>query len=801
MEPNNDSYLFPEPPITDLSFAQMVNSKGINPSRILNIDSSKDELTCACCLLIVWDPVCCASCESHFCNQCILQWIQRKKNNICPNCQCEFESHPIPRISKNLLSKLKINCIYEANGCKTLIDYSMLYTHEADCQYKLETCANKDCGLIMTLFDLAKHKDICPHLIVSCQHCKDLLKNCNKEAHEQECPYRKIQCCYELCGQSLMAKDYELHLEECGFKLEKCDFCNNTVIKKDLDIHKLNCDEKPVKCVGCSHEMKLRELPNHEENCELIEISCEICEKKYLRKDSKEHDRMSCIESSIKLLKSIMEPVNNNINNDIKKHVYKPLSQNNRIDILTKRLEVQANEISALKKELINLQMANLTDSKANIYTLKYPDPSHKLLLFPLSPKHKPVSSQQLIHPDVQNLKLSRTKCISLNLPENIEVKKHNYMSLCSLNENLIVIGDDIGRLSLYDINEEKELASSMISTSLEIKALALFAYDPAANFEELYAFSPKNSDLIEKSALSLMGYWLISGHGSGDIFIWDIEFTSPDKANFKHVSKMSPSVSNKISCVMDLQDQTHFITATYTKNNQIDIWDCLSDSKVCSLDRPHRDTISKLTLLEKKNRFVSASDDGTLRIWRIIRSPLSKIQSPQCEKTIVLTEPIWSLAVLPNNQLIVALNNLTLEIYDLESKEMVKRMEYDEEDGGLIGDLVIIGRDENISTNDSKGNKNGKEEIKEELEGSKSDLFILALHKDRIRVYDGELKEVLTTKQTSNEYKWGFLACHLMQILVARRIERKEDGGNMVKIAVLGQKGKKISVLELTVF
>ena len=819
----DESYLCPSQDSPAKPSFSPFSSKGIPTTRILNLDSTKEELTCACCLMIVWDAVCCGSCEAHFCNICILQWLQRQQSSLCPTCQCEFDSHPIPRISRNLLSRLKISCINEPNGCKEPIDYLSLYSHQDLCEYCLETCQNKDCGLEITRLDMKIHKEICPHLIVSCQHCKEFMKNRDKEAHEIECPYRRILCCYETCGQSLIAMDYEGHLNECGFRPMSCEFCEKEVIKKDLGAHSMICEEKPAKCSGCGLDLKLKLLSLHENECEFIEISCETCEKRFIRKEANLHDRMTCFEAAVKMLKNVLEIHHFNKGNSDVSINYKPFSENNRIDLLTKRLESQASEIQALKKELMNLQMANLADSQLNVFSLKYPDFSHKSLFLTNSKKNS-FSSQNL---PFQDLKLNRDKTISLSLPDNISIKKHNFMSLCSLNESLVIVGDDLGRLVLYDLTEDRELASITVNGSLEIKALSLFAYDSAASLEELYTLKLKNSD--EKSSLSLFGFWIVSGHGSGDIYIWDIEFShdsdSVEKpAVFKKVSQMTIASNNKISSIVDLEDQTHFITASYGKNNQIEIWDCMADLKVCSIDRPHKDTISKLAILEKKTRFISASDDGTLRVWRVMRSLQSKIQSPQCEKTIILNEPIWSLAVLPRNRVVVALNNMNIEIWDLATKELLQKAEeIEENEGGLIGDLLVIcceeemkekeekeeekrEKDEKLEKSEKfekyvKREKNDKnlEEIKEESDNKK--LFIVALHKDRITVYDGNLKEILKMKQNENEFKWGFLASHLMQVLVGRRIDRKEEDGNLVKIAVLGQKGKKISVLELTVF
>lgn len=193
------------------------DTKGINPSRILNLDSSKDDLTCSFCFLIVWEAICCNYCEAHYCESCITSWLS--VHTECPHCRQVFQSHQIPKISKNILARLKISCLFEENGCKEPIDYFNIYDHEINCEFRLEVCPNSECGLKMTIRELKTHIPECPHLIVKCIHCEQKLKNFDKLQHEAECPFRKVICCFELCQSSLLAKDYENHVKNCGFKV------------------------------------------------------------------------------------------------------------------------------------------------------------------------------------------------------------------------------------------------------------------------------------------------------------------------------------------------------------------------------------------------------------------------------------------------------------------------------------------------------------------------------------------------------------------------------------------------------
>lgn len=74
-------------------------------------------------------------CEHAFCSGCIHEWLTRQpscpvdRNNITPN-----QLKPVPRITRNLLSRLYINCDNASFGCTGLYPAVMcLPNNRANC--------------------------------------------------------------------------------------------------------------------------------------------------------------------------------------------------------------------------------------------------------------------------------------------------------------------------------------------------------------------------------------------------------------------------------------------------------------------------------------------------------------------------------------------------------------------------------------------------------------------------------------------------------------------------------------------
>lgn len=201
----------------------------------------------------------------------------------------------------------------------------------------------------------------------------------------------------------------------------------------------------------------------------------------------------------------------------------------------------------------------------------------------------------------------------------------------------------------------------------------------------------------------------------------------------------------------------------------------------------------------------MSSSDDGYVKLWNATKDINKRISNVSLENVIQANEPIWNLGILSQNRIVLSLNNNTLEIWDIFNKKLIQRSNLDEEELGVAGDFVILSRnniaekevknaahDEEFSIEDEKNNE-------ENIENHNSDI-IVALHKEKIVFYDEKLNAIFNVKQNNNEFKWGFAGSHLMQLVYARLNNTEIKNDISVKLAILGQKGRKISLLEIDI-
>lgn len=103
------------------------NEKGLRPSRV-QYPSGVDlnELCCPICLNILWRPVACQSCESPFCSTCISKTMQGNSGQ-CPMKCYVYKERACPPFIFRQLTKMRIDCIYQPNGCKEVCSFRHYY--------------------------------------------------------------------------------------------------------------------------------------------------------------------------------------------------------------------------------------------------------------------------------------------------------------------------------------------------------------------------------------------------------------------------------------------------------------------------------------------------------------------------------------------------------------------------------------------------------------------------------------------------------------------------------------------------
>ncbi|CAG5130714.1 unnamed protein product [Candidula unifasciata] len=119
-----------------------------------------EELICPICSSVLEDPLQAPQCEHAFCSACIHEWLTRQptcpvdRSAITPN-----QLKSVPRILRNLLSRLTISCDNKLHGCLVIVKLDALPSHLQDCEFnpKKPVHCDKGCGLIVPKDEMKDH--------------------------------------------------------------------------------------------------------------------------------------------------------------------------------------------------------------------------------------------------------------------------------------------------------------------------------------------------------------------------------------------------------------------------------------------------------------------------------------------------------------------------------------------------------------------------------------------------------------------------------------------------------------------
>ncbi|CAH1790532.1 unnamed protein product [Owenia fusiformis] len=119
-----------------------------------------EELLCPICSGVLEEPQQAPSCEHAFCTACITEWLQRQPT--CPVDRSAFTANdlkPVPRILRNLLSRLQINCDNATFGCTAIVKLDALSAHLAECEHnpKKPVDCDSGCGLVIPKDEVKDH--------------------------------------------------------------------------------------------------------------------------------------------------------------------------------------------------------------------------------------------------------------------------------------------------------------------------------------------------------------------------------------------------------------------------------------------------------------------------------------------------------------------------------------------------------------------------------------------------------------------------------------------------------------------
>ena len=189
-----------------------------------------EELKCPICLNLVIEPRECKTCNQIFCSNCLETWFKSpavvRSNQIgffgtsnatssCPM-KCPKFEESISKKLANMISKIKIKCPNNTNGCPNVVQFNDIFSHLKECPMNEFKC--NGCGLKGKLQEIQIHTNLCELIPEVCKLCSKEFIRARLQEHQQECPFRVINC--ELCNSEMKLLDLKNHTrEDCSLKI------------------------------------------------------------------------------------------------------------------------------------------------------------------------------------------------------------------------------------------------------------------------------------------------------------------------------------------------------------------------------------------------------------------------------------------------------------------------------------------------------------------------------------------------------------------------------------------------------
>ncbi|KAK9871514.1 hypothetical protein WA026_012885 [Henosepilachna vigintioctopunctata] len=163
-----------------------------------------EELICPICSAVLEDPLQAPTCEHAFCKSCITEWISRQ-----PTCPVDRQNvtsaqlRQVPRILRNLLSRLCINCDNTPYGCTRVLKLDSLQSHLEECEFnpKRPLPCEQGCGLIIPKDELKDHncvKELRSLILTQQQKLNDFQKELTEQRfviNEQKREMQLLKVC------------------------------------------------------------------------------------------------------------------------------------------------------------------------------------------------------------------------------------------------------------------------------------------------------------------------------------------------------------------------------------------------------------------------------------------------------------------------------------------------------------------------------------------------------------------------------------------------------------------------------
>ena len=235
------------------------NKNGILDEYIQTDDKNCLEIfTCSICQCLVWDPVCCSSCDKPFCRSCRFQYGEKKK---CPFKCDTYNLREITRNEKDYLNKISIKCTNK--GCLKYIKYYDYKNHLEKCEFRKYHCKNEPCKEEGFINDMINHQQNCPYRKIVCQKCKKYVRFCENDLHQKTlCPENIIKC--KFCHSSMKRGVY---LEEHQSKDNSNPNCLKIQIENIKAFYERKLSEKRTLINNLNNKINILEKKkNHYKN-------------------------------------------------------------------------------------------------------------------------------------------------------------------------------------------------------------------------------------------------------------------------------------------------------------------------------------------------------------------------------------------------------------------------------------------------------------------------------------------------------------------------------------------------------
>ena len=524
------------------------------------------DFVCQICLSFVIDPVECLTCNSIFCRKCLYEYTLYSKH--CPN-RCDINYRPVNRILKNLISAVKVPCIYFHKGCKEMLSFEIYDRHIKQCDFSPYMC--NQCYLVDIKENIENHIKICQKLKIE----KDFSNN-NK---------RRFVCKH--CNLEIIS------FEEKQFWYD--EYKMNKYYRKFL-IHEYLCNEQIVFCSFCDKNFRLYDFMRHTENniCLINQLNNKI---NYLT------HKIDYYESNIKNKKILDDE------EEIKN--YKEISQIKKVDIpYSKRYGVTQSLITNQIKQEEKNEIKNIEKQKKKDKFIK-----ENSLLDKIS---KTVIKEIKLKDKIFNEK--NNEIISLIIAKDeIDEKSNNFLIFSSFRTSFQIEKDLINEKdskiinnSKYDMNKIIEILSKNKHNKINSIAINHIMITELNKKKDIFISTDSNHYFLFNNNLDTLIQW---GRPTSTSITCLTEIIMPENNYYLVLGTLSSNVQ-----ILDPYSNKIIYTLNHTKKRIISL--CYHSNSMTMITSSAKENAFYLwKFSSEKNNFElkSTIKDNNNWIWSII--------------------------------------------------------------------------------------------------------------------------------------------------------------------------------------